>query len=70
MSSRKRKILTLEFSMGVTDVHSVPVSIENQDVRTNPLSVHQVCGCGWVWQLHVTPLMRDHLCFTTIFDGT
>ena len=70
MSSRKRKILTLEFSVGVTDVHSVPVPIENQDLRTNPLSAHQVCGCGWVWQLHVTPPMRDHLCFTTIFDGT
>ena len=47
MSSRKRKILTLEFSVGViTDVHSVPVPRETQDVRTNPLSAHQVCGCG------------------------
>ena len=67
MSSRKRKILTLEFSVGVTDV---PVPIETQDLHTNPLSAHQVCGCGWVWQLHVTPPMRDHLCFTTTFDGT
>ena len=67
MSSRKQKILTLEFSVGVTDVH---VPRENQDGRTNPLSAHQVCGCGWVWQLHVTPPMRDHLCFKTIFDGT
>ena len=45
--------------MGVTDVHSVPVPTETQDI----------CGCGWVWQLHVTPPMRDHHCFTTIFDG-
>ena len=70
LSSRKRKILTLEFSVGViTDVHSVPVPIETQDVRTNPLSAHQVCGCGCVWQLHVIPPMRDRLCFTTIFTG-
>ena len=55
MSSRKRKILTLGFSVGVTDVHSVPVPIENQDLRTNPLSAHQVCGCGWVWQLDMKP---------------
>ena len=70
MSSRKQKILTLEFSVGVTDIHSVPVPRETQDLHTNPLSTHQVCGCGWVWQLHVTPPMRDHLCFTTTFDGT
>ena len=32
--------------MGViTDVHSVPVPIETQYVRTNSLSAHQV----WVW---------------------
>ena len=29
MSSRKRKILTLEFSVRVTDVHSVPVPIQS-----------------------------------------
>ena len=47
MSSRKRKILTLEFSVGVTDVHSVPIPIENQDVGTNPLSKYVgVDGCG------------------------
>ena len=56
--------------MGViTDVHSVPVPIKTQDIRTNPLSAHQVCGCGWVWQLHVIPRMRDRLCFTTILMG-
>ena len=55
--------------MGViTDVHSVPVPIETQDVRNNPLTAHQVCGC--VWQMHVIPLMRDRLSFITIFDGT
>ena len=53
-------------------VHSVPVyvPIETQDVHTNPLSALQVCGCGWVWQLHVIPLMRDRLSFTILFDGT
>ena len=53
MSARKRKILMLEFSVGViTDVHSVPVPIETQDARTNPLSAYLVgvdgCGsCTW-----------------------
>ena len=40
---------------------------------TNPLSAHQVCGCGWVWMgvaaaRHTSderpPLFYDH------FDGT
>ena len=73
MSSRKWKILTLEFSVGViTDVHSVPVPMETQYVRTyqSTIRAHQVCGCGWVWQLHVIPPMRDRLSFMTIFDGT
>ena len=47
MSSRKRKILTLEFSVGVTDVHSVPVPIENQDLRTNPCTIR--APSMWVW---------------------
>ena len=57
--------------MGVTDVHSVPVPIETQDLHTNhyPRTKYVgVDGCGM--QLHVTPPMRDHLCFTTTFDGT
>ena len=50
MSSRKRKILTLEFSVGVTDlhsvpVHSVPVPIETQDLRSRTKYVG-VDGCG------------------------
>ena len=49
LSSKKRKILTLEFSVGVTDVHSGPVPIETQDLRTNPLQYPQYVGLdGWV----------------------
>ena len=60
MSSRKRKILTLEFSVGVTDVHSVPVPIETQDVRINPPSAQGRNGCGscTLWQLHVVAAAR------------
>ena len=50
MSSRKRKILTLEFSVGViTDVHSVPVPIETQDVCTNPYQSTICTPSMWVW---------------------
>ena len=46
MSSRKQKILTLEFSVGVTDVHSVPIPIENQDIRSPRTKYVGVNGCG------------------------
>ena len=46
MSSRKRKILTLEFSVGVTDVHSGPVPIETQDLLHPHTKYVGVDGCG------------------------